>query len=82
MLTFPLTAQFTERTRDEATGKAVLRDVINATVGFEPLAVELGKPGKSLHRMLGPRGNPSTANFFAILPTLRFTRNPSVTGVR
>jgi DNA-binding phage protein len=56
---------------DETTGKAVLRDVINATVGFEPLAMELGKPGKSLHRMLGPRGNPSTANFFAILQVLQ-----------
>jgi hypothetical protein len=56
---------------DAATGKAVLRDVINATVGFEPLAAELGKPGKSLHRMLGPRGNPSTANFFAILQVLQ-----------
>lgn len=56
---------------DEATGKAVLRNLINATVGFEPLAVELGKPGKSLHRMLGPRGNPSTANFFAILQVLQ-----------
>ena len=56
---------------DEATGKAVLRDVINATIGFEPLAAELGKPGKSLHRMLGPRGNPSTANFFAILQALQ-----------
>lgn len=56
---------------DEATGKAVLRDVINATIGFEPLAAELGKPGKSLHRMLGPRGNPNTANFFAILQVLQ-----------
>ncbi len=56
---------------DDTTGKAVLRDVINATVGFERLAAELGKPGKSLHRMLGPRGNPSTANFFAILQVLQ-----------
>lgn len=56
---------------DEATGKAVLRDVINATIGFEALAAELGKPGKSLHRMLGPRGNPNTANFFAILQVLQ-----------
>lgn len=56
---------------DEATGKAVLRDVINATVGFEQLAAELGKPSKSLHRMLGPRGNPNTANFFAILQVLQ-----------
>lgn len=56
---------------DEATGKAVLRDMINATIGFEQLAAELGKPSKSLHRMLGQNGNPSTANFFAILQVLQ-----------
>lgn len=56
---------------DEATGKAVLRDVVNATIGFERLAEELEKPSKSLHRMLGPQGNPSTANFFAILQVLQ-----------
>jgi len=56
---------------DEATGKAVLRDVINSTIGFEQLAAELEKPSKSLHRMLGPRGNPNTANFFAILQVLQ-----------
>lgn len=56
---------------DEATGKAVLRDVINATIGFERLAAELEKPSKSLHRMLGPHGNPNTANLFAILRVLQ-----------
>ena len=56
---------------DEATGKTVLRDVINATIGFEQLAAELSKPSKSVHRMLGPRGNPNTANFFAILQVLQ-----------
>ena len=56
---------------DESTGKAVLRDVINATVGFEQLAGDLQKPSKSIHRMLGPAGNPSTANFFAILQVLQ-----------
>ena len=56
---------------DENTGKAVLRDVINATVGFEQLAADLQKPSKSLHRMLGPRGNPNTSNFFAILQVLQ-----------
>ena len=56
---------------DEATGKAVLRDVINATIGFEQLAAEVQKSSKSLHRMLGPGGNPSTANFFAILQVLQ-----------
>ena len=56
---------------DEATGKTVLRDVINATIGFEGLAADLGKPSKSLHRMLGPSGNPNTVNFFAILKVLQ-----------
>jgi DNA-binding phage protein len=56
---------------DEASGKAVLRDVINATIGFEQLAADLQKPSKSLHRMLGPRGNPNTASFFAILQVLQ-----------
>ena len=56
---------------DEVTGKTVLRDVINATIGFEQLAADLRKPSKSLHRMLGPRGNPNTANFFAILQVLQ-----------
>jgi hypothetical protein len=41
------------------------------TQKLEPLAAELGKPAKSLHRMLGPGGNPSTANFFAILRVLQ-----------
>lgn len=56
---------------DEATGKTVLRDVINATIGFEQLAADIQKPSKSLHRMLGPNGNPNTANFFAILQVLQ-----------
>jgi DNA-binding phage protein len=56
---------------DEAAGKSVLRDVINATIGFEQLSAELHKPSKSLHRMLGKNGNPSTANFFAILQVLQ-----------
>jgi DNA-binding phage protein len=56
---------------DEVTGKAILRDVINATIGFERLAADLQKPSKSLHRMLGPGGNPNTSNFFAILQVLQ-----------
>ena len=56
---------------DEPTGKTVLRDVINTTIGFEQLAADLQKSSKSLHRMLGPRGNPNTANFFAILRVLQ-----------
>jgi DNA-binding phage protein len=56
---------------DTATGKAMLRDLINATVGFEQLAAEIQKPSKSLHRMLAPRGNPNTENFFGIVSALQ-----------
>jgi DNA-binding phage protein len=56
---------------EEAIGKTILRDVINATIGFEGLAAAVQKPSKSLHRMLGPKGNPNTANFFAILQVLQ-----------
>ena len=37
----------------------VLRDLVNATIGFEGLAVVMGKPSKSLHRMLSAKGNPT-----------------------
>ena len=47
---------------DLATGKAVLRDYINATIGFEELGRATGTPAKSLMRMFGPRGNPQASN--------------------
>ena len=56
---------------DTATGKAILRDLVNATIGFESLAAEIRKPSKSLHRMLAPRGNPNTENFFGIISALQ-----------
>jgi DNA-binding phage protein len=56
---------------DLAAGKAVLRDYINATTGFEGLARELDKPSKSLMRMFGPSGNPSAANLFAVISHLQ-----------
>ena len=56
---------------DTTVGKAILRDLVNATVGFEELALALKKPSKSLHRMLAPRGNPSTDNFFNIVWVLQ-----------
>jgi hypothetical protein len=48
----------TRLTGDVDTGKAILRDYIKATVGFEKLGEATGTPPKSLIRMLGPRGNP------------------------
>jgi hypothetical protein len=56
---------------DTATGKAILRDLVNATVGFEALAAAVNKSPKSLHRMLAPHGNPSTENFFDIVSALQ-----------
>lgn len=52
---------------DLATGKAILRDYINAAVGFASLAEASGIPAKSLMRMLGPQGNPRADNLFKII---------------
>jgi len=51
--------------------RLVLRDLVNATVGFETLALELKKPSKSLHRMLSARGNPTMDNLTKIIGVLR-----------
>ncbi|MCO6411723.1 MAG: transcriptional regulator [Thiogranum sp.] len=56
---------------DLVRGKALLRDYINATIGFEALAAALDKHSKSIHRMLGPKGNPRAANIFAIIKVLQ-----------
>ena len=56
---------------DVGTGKAVLRDYINATIGFERLAEQTGTSSKSLMRMLSPTGNPTAGNLFAVLHTVQ-----------
>lgn len=56
---------------DTATGKSVLRDYINATVGFEALAESVGKDPKSLMRMFSKTGNPRAENLFAIIHHLQ-----------
>ncbi len=43
---------------DVETGKAVLRDYINATIGFEELGGLTHKSPKSLMRMLSSKDNP------------------------
>jgi DNA-binding phage protein len=53
------------------TARLILRDLINATVGFEELAQETTTPSKSLHRMLSKRGNPSMDSLSKIFSTLR-----------
>ena len=56
---------------DAETARLVLRDLVNATVGFEALAAETEKPSKSLHRMLSANGNPTMENLVSILAVLR-----------
>lgn len=56
---------------DVAAGKAVLRDYINATMGFAKLAELTGSSSKSLMRMFGPSGNPQASNLFAVLAQLQ-----------
>jgi len=53
------------------TARIILRDLVNATLGFEQLASLTDKPSKSLHRMLSPKGNPSMDNLAAIFGAMR-----------
>jgi len=56
---------------DVETGKTILRDFINATVGFTKLSDVTHRSAKSLMRMLGPRGNPQARNLFEIVAYLQ-----------
>jgi hypothetical protein len=58
---------------DLDTGKAILRDYINATIGFEELSDMTQTPTKSLMRMLGPKGNPQARNLFDVIAHLQRT---------
>ena len=54
--------------------KLILRDLVNATVGFEALAEEIHKPTKSLHRMLSKSGNPTMSNISAVFAAIKRAR--------
>ena len=56
---------------DVETGKVILRDFINATVGFTKLGNVTRRSAKSLMRMLGPKGNPQARNLFQIVAYLQ-----------
>lgn len=56
---------------DLETGKALLRDYINATIGFEELSDLTRTPPKSLMRMLGPKGNPQARNLLDVIAHLQ-----------
>ncbi len=52
-------------------GRDVLRDYINATIGFENLAKKVDISPKSLMRMFGPAGNPQAKNIFSVIEALQ-----------
>ena len=52
-------------------GRSILRDYVNATIGFDGLAERTGKSPKSLMRMLGSNGNPQAKNLFEIIELLQ-----------
>lgn len=51
--------------------KLILRDLVNATIGFEALAEQIHKPAKSLHRMLSQSGNPTMSNISAVFAAIK-----------
>ena len=50
-------------------GRLLLRQYVNATIGFGELARRTGKADKNLIRTLGPNGSPTAANLFQIIQT-------------
>jgi DNA-binding phage protein len=67
---------------DVETGKVLLRDYVNATIGFEALARDLGKNPKSLMRMLSGKGNPRAGNLLAMIARLKKLEGVSLTITR
>lgn len=56
---------------DVGAGKSIIRDYINATIGFEVLAAEVDKDPKSVMRMFSEKGNPNANNLFGVIGSLQ-----------
>ena len=56
---------------DMATGKAVLRDYINATVGFDRLGELMERSPETLRQMFEDAGNPQAQNLFGVIRVLQ-----------
>lgn len=56
---------------DLDTGKVVIRDYINATIGFEQLGSLTERQPKGLMRMFSPTGNPQARNLFEVIACLQ-----------
>ncbi len=57
------------------TARLILRDLVNATMGFELLSDKTNTNSKSLHRMLSAKGNPSMNNLTHIIGAIRKNLN-------
>jgi DNA-binding phage protein len=64
---------------DMETGRSVMRNYINATVGFPKLAKKTHIGKTSLMRMFGPNGNPSAGNLFGVIAALQKQEGISLT---
>lgn len=51
--------------------KSLLKDYINASILFEPLAKRVHKNSKSLHRMFNSKGNPTAQSLFSVIHVLQ-----------
>jgi len=51
--------------------KSLLRDYVNATIGFKELGVLVNKKPESLMRMLSEKGNPSIGNISQVISVAR-----------
>jgi hypothetical protein len=56
---------------DVATGKTLLRDYVNATIGFQQLGRLVDRKPESLMRMLSAQGNPRADNLSELIASLR-----------
>jgi len=60
--------------------KALLKDYINATISFEPLAKHVNKNSKSLQRMLSSSGNPTVESLFSVIGALQEAEGVKLTA--
>ncbi len=56
---------------DVGAAKILIRDYVNATIGFQALGEEIDKQPKSLMRMLSDKGNPRAENLASLIASLQ-----------
>jgi len=61
-------------------GRLLLRQYVNATIGFKELASRTGKQDKNLMRSLSETGNPTAANLFEIMQACLDYQNVEVSA--